>query len=61
MVQTMTNLVVHASSALEQRGIKRAVNCVVWAHNSHIGDASATSHAERTELNVGQFVRQVFM
>ncbi|MBL0418840.1 erythromycin esterase family protein [Ramlibacter sp. AW1] len=31
---------------------------VVWAHNSHLGDASATEMGERGELNVGQLVRQ---
>jgi erythromycin esterase-like protein len=29
----------------------------VWAHNSHLGDASATEMSERGELNVGQLVR----
>jgi protein-L-isoaspartate(D-aspartate) O-methyltransferase len=33
---------------------------VVWAHNSHLGDASATSMANRGELNLGQLVRQTF-
>jgi erythromycin esterase-like protein len=31
---------------------------VVWEHNSHLGDASATEMATRGELNVGQLVRQ---
>jgi protein-L-isoaspartate(D-aspartate) O-methyltransferase len=31
---------------------------VVWAHNSHIGDASATEMAARGELNIGQLCRQ---
>ena len=30
---------------------------VVWAHNSHLGDARATEMAGRGELNVGQLVR----
>ena len=29
----------------------------VWAHNSHLGDASATEMGERGEWNVGQLVR----
>ncbi|HBY93202.1 MAG TPA: erythromycin esterase [Chloroflexi bacterium] len=33
---------------------------VVWEHNSHIGDARATSMSDRGELNVGQLVRQRF-
>jgi erythromycin esterase-like protein len=29
----------------------------VWAHNSHLGDASATEMGQRGEVNVGQLVR----
>jgi erythromycin esterase-like protein len=31
---------------------------VVWAHNSHLGDARATEAASRGELNVGQLIRE---
>lgn len=31
---------------------------VVWAHNSHLGDARATEPGEEGELNVGQLVRE---
>jgi erythromycin esterase-like protein len=31
---------------------------VVWAHNSHVGDARATQMGQRGELNIGQLVRQ---
>jgi len=30
---------------------------VVWAHNTHVGDARATEMAERTEASMGQLVR----
>src|SRR5438477_165897 len=33
---------------------------VVWAHNSHVGDASATEMAARGEWNIGQLCRQEF-
>jgi erythromycin esterase-like protein len=33
---------------------------VVWAHNSHLGDARATQMSERGELNLGQLVREHF-
>jgi erythromycin esterase-like protein len=33
---------------------------VVWAHNSHLGDARATELGDRGELNVGQLVRDRF-
>lgn len=31
---------------------------VVWAHNSHLGDARATEMAERGEVNLGQLARE---
>jgi protein-L-isoaspartate(D-aspartate) O-methyltransferase len=33
---------------------------VVWAHNSHVGDATATEMAARGEHNLGQLCRQEF-
>ena len=36
----------------------RPAKIVVWAHNSHIGDARATGASTRGELNIGQLVRQ---
>lgn len=43
---------------LAARGEARAV---VWAHNSHIGDASATEMgAVREEINIGQLCRERF-
>jgi len=37
---------------------RREPKIVVWAHNSHLGDARATEMAGRGELNVGQLVRE---
>lgn len=31
---------------------------VVWAHNSHVGDARATEMADRGEVNLGQLARE---
>ena len=33
---------------------------VVWAHNSHVGDAAATEMASRGEYNIGHLCRQEF-
>ena len=33
---------------------------VIWAHNSHIGDASATEMSRRGEYNIGQLCREDF-
>jgi erythromycin esterase-like protein/predicted phosphoribosyltransferase len=52
MMETFEALVVH----LEGKGIPAKI--VVWAHNSHLGDARATDMGEAGELNLGQLVRE---
>jgi erythromycin esterase-like protein len=52
MAETLDALVTH----LERHG--RRAKVVVWAHNSHLGDARATEMGRRGELNVGQLVRE---
>jgi erythromycin esterase-like protein len=37
---------------------RRSPKIVVWAHNSHLGDARATEMGDRGELNVGQLLRE---
>jgi erythromycin esterase-like protein len=39
---------------------ERAARIVVWAHNSHLGDARATEMSASGELNVGQLARQAY-
>jgi erythromycin esterase-like protein len=41
-----------------QAGRGRQEKVVLWAHNSHLGDARATEMGAGGELNVGQLVRQ---
>jgi erythromycin esterase-like protein len=52
MAETLAALVTH----LEGTGAPAKV--VVWAHNSHLGDARATEMGHRGEHNLGQLVRQ---
>ncbi|HEX8201542.1 MAG TPA: erythromycin esterase family protein, partial [Isosphaeraceae bacterium] len=52
MAETLEELVEH----LDRTG--RRTKVVVWAHNSHLGDARATEMGEGGELNVGQLVRE---
>lgn len=52
MAETLEALEHH----LEARQGRRA-KLVVWAHNSHLGDARATELGEQGEHNVGQLVR----
>jgi erythromycin esterase-like protein len=52
MAETLDALVAH----LDQQG--RPSKAVVWAHNSHLGDARATDMGKAGELNLGQLVRE---
>ncbi len=52
MAETLEALVAH----LEREG--GGTKVVVWAHNSHVGDARATSMGSQGELNIGQLVRE---
>jgi erythromycin esterase-like protein len=53
MVETLEELVTHFNGSRQPKAI-------VWAHNSHLGDARATEMSSRGELNVGQLVREHF-
>jgi erythromycin esterase-like protein len=52
MVQTLFALQAHL------RALGSAGKVVVWAHNSHLGDARATEMSRAGEWNVGQLVRE---
>ena len=52
MTETLEALVAH----LDREG--GGTKVVVWAHNSHVGDARATSMGSQGELNIGQLVRE---
>jgi erythromycin esterase-like protein len=54
MMTTLEGLLDHV------RRSHQAPRAVVWAHNSHLGDARATSMADIGELNLGQLVRERF-
>ncbi len=55
MAEILVNLDHHIS---HRRGAPAKI--VVWAHNSHLGDARATEMGEQGELNVGQLMRQTY-
>jgi erythromycin esterase-like protein len=52
MAETLQSLQRHLSAA------GRAAKIVVWAHNSHVGDARATEMSHRGEWNIGQLTRE---
>lgn len=43
-----------------QREQGRSDKVIVWAHNSHLGDARATEVRRHRELNLGQLARQAY-
>ena len=47
-----------AALATYLQGQGQPAKIVVWAHNSHLGDARATEMGQAGELNVGQLVRE---
>jgi len=53
MVETIDALVAYFDGS-------RQPKTIVWAHNSHLGDARATEMSQHGELNVGQLVRERF-
>ncbi len=55
--QHMTEVIMNLDDHLSQKK-KSPAKIVVWAHNSHLGDARATQMGEQGELNVGQLMRQ---
>lgn len=54
MAETVDALAAH----LDARGQNAKI--VIWAHNSHLGDARATEMGNGGELNVGQLVRRKY-
>ncbi len=52
MAETFQALAAH----LGRRGLSAKI--VVWAHNSHLGDARATERSRRGEINLGQLIRE---
>ena len=55
MFETLENL----SAYLETR-LGRSAQVIVWAHNSHLGNAAATDMGRRGEFNIGQLVREKY-
>jgi len=56
MVESLEELFQH----LQRHSRRSSPKLVVWAHNSHLGDASATGMARQGEFNVGQLMRERF-
>ncbi|APC92057.1 MULTISPECIES: erythromycin esterase family protein [Francisella] len=55
MADTLQNIMSHLETLTN-----KPAKVIVWAHNSHIGDARATEMSERQEVNLGQLVRERF-
>lgn len=54
MAETLHALRTH----LGRRAGRKPARIIVWAHNSHLGDARATAMGEGGQLNLGQLVRE---
>src|SRR5688500_5572100 len=54
MMETLRALMAHLENRVPEPRV------VVWAHNSHLGDARYTQMGDMGELNLGQLVREEF-
>lgn len=54
MMELLVSLIAHLQST------SGTAKVIVWAHNSHVGDARATEMAWHGELNMGQLAREAF-
>jgi erythromycin esterase-like protein len=54
MLATLDAIMAHT------RRTQGSAKAVVWAHNSHLGDARATQMSVQGELNLGQLAREAF-
>lgn len=55
MAETLNVIADH----IEKR-IRKPAKIIVWAHNSHVGDARATEVSEQGEINIGQLIREQY-
>lgn len=55
MLETVNALIAH----YKLKGIEKP-KIIIWAHNSHVGNAAATQMGEQGEYNIGQLVKEQF-
>lgn len=55
MMETLQQLVDHL-----ENHFKKPAKIIIWAHNSHIGDARATEMSQQGEVNIGQLIREAY-
>lgn len=55
MAETLTILSNHL-----EKSFNKPAKIIVWAHNSHVGDARATEMGEQGEINIGQLIREQY-
>jgi erythromycin esterase-like protein len=58
MFDTLQALLAEARRVLKNSG--RQAKAVVWAHNSHIGNAAATAMGWQGEFNIGELCRKAY-
>lgn len=59
-VQAMKSLVESLRGHYQMNTDQPAVKAIIWAHNTHIGDASATEMAGQGMVNIGQLLREKY-
>ncbi len=49
---------IHCLAEHLQNKHQKPAKIIIWAHNSHLGDARATELSEKGEINLGQLIRE---
>ena len=60
MAETLEALLRHLDRHRDRQGGSEPARIVVWAHNSHVGDARATEVGASGQLTLGQLAREKF-
>lgn len=53
MAETVNNIADHLEAHFN-----KPAKLIIWAHNSHVGDARATELGEKGEINIGQLIKE---
>lgn len=57
MMETAQAILNHQSIHADSR---KAPKLIIWAHNSHIGNAAATQMGKAGEINIGQLIKETY-
>ena len=60
MSQANNNSCTAKTASNEDEEVQAPMRCIVWAHNSHVGDMRSTGYASLGQVSLGQLCREIF-